>query len=539
MGRRWPAGARLRPAAARGGDRRNVVDRYRYWSLDAIVADLDTRRHGFHVAIENWQHDLNIGTVVRNANAFLAAEVHIVGRRRWNRRGAMVTDRYQHVRHHRRRGPRRLGRGGRTCRSSASTTCRRACRWRRSRCPRRCVLLFGQEGPGLSEPPHGMRRASCSIAQYGSTRSINAGVASGNRDARLDPAHGDTLIGPLPWVHGRSQSAVPVVAAGAAAGPHALRMEGATPGRRSAAAARGAAHRAGRSSSRRRRGCSPPRIALATGGRCRCGARGRCRSGWTVTGVGWVGDERSGVRATADRVQRPGPGRARPGGLRDRRRGARQSGRDPVRRHPWHRPRPVLRQRHRHDDRARQGPGGRLADPAVDGQVAADRCAYVGEAMGMWLYVVTWPAAAGYLLEEGLDLHDSPRMCQTDPSTARRRHIFTARRRRIRLGSAFGSMGSMSAWCTITVCRGTDTLSSPRRCVRRRGEGIDGMVKKSLPGEHCAPHFLRGLSAESAARFSSPSAAASWTLPPASGTSSPVWSPELHGGQRAYGHGWV
>src|SRR3712207_7851889 len=70
-----------------------------YWRREAVVADLDRRRHPFHVAIENWQHDFNIGTVVRNANAFLAAEVHIVGLRRWNRRGAMVTDRYQHVRH--------------------------------------------------------------------------------------------------------------------------------------------------------------------------------------------------------------------------------------------------------------------------------------------------------------------------------------------------------------------------------------------------------------------------------------------------------
>ena len=109
------------------GDRRNVVDRYRYWSMEAIVADLDTRRHDFHVAIENWQHDFNIGTIVRSANAFLAAEVHIVGNRRWNRRGAMVTDRYQHVRHHetrrRPRGvpPRAARRAGRRC--SASTTC--------------------------------------------------------------------------------------------------------------------------------------------------------------------------------------------------------------------------------------------------------------------------------------------------------------------------------------------------------------------------------------------------------------------------------
>ena len=96
----WPTGEQYDAELLAQGDRRNVVDRYRYWTLDAIRADLDTRRHDFHVAIENWQHDFNIGTIVRTANAFLAAEVHIVGNRRWNRRGAMVTDRYQHVRHH-------------------------------------------------------------------------------------------------------------------------------------------------------------------------------------------------------------------------------------------------------------------------------------------------------------------------------------------------------------------------------------------------------------------------------------------------------
>ena len=96
----WPEGEQYDARLLADGDRRNVVDRYRYWTLEAIRADLDTRRHDFHVAIENWQHDFNIGTIVRTANAFLAAEVHIVGNRRWNRRGAMVTDRYQHVRHH-------------------------------------------------------------------------------------------------------------------------------------------------------------------------------------------------------------------------------------------------------------------------------------------------------------------------------------------------------------------------------------------------------------------------------------------------------
>src|SRR3978361_1819223 len=96
----WPVGDHYDPELLANGDRRNVVDRYRYWRREAVIADLDLRRHGFHVAIENWQHDFNIGTIVRSANAFLAAEVHIVGNRRWNRRGAMVTDRYQHLVHH-------------------------------------------------------------------------------------------------------------------------------------------------------------------------------------------------------------------------------------------------------------------------------------------------------------------------------------------------------------------------------------------------------------------------------------------------------
>ena len=145
--------------AAGEGDRRNVVDRYRYWTLEAIVADLDTRRHDFHVAIENWQHDFNIGTIVRTANAFLAAEVHIVGHRRWNRRGAMVTDRYQHVRHHpTRRGPRGVPprAGGAPARHRQPA---RVAHLETMEMPRRVCFLFGQEGPGLSERrPRGLRR---------------------------------------------------------------------------------------------------------------------------------------------------------------------------------------------------------------------------------------------------------------------------------------------------------------------------------------------------------------------------------------------
>ncbi|SNY05544.1 TrmH family RNA methyltransferase [Paractinoplanes atraurantiacus] len=175
----WPTDERYDPELLANGDRRNVVDRYRYWRREAVVEDLDTRRHGFHVAIENWQHDFNIGTVVRNANAFLAAEVHIVGLRRWNRRGAMVTDRYQHVRHHptieeftgwaAERDLPVIGIDNLPGSRPMETTT----------LPQRCVLLFGQEGPGLSEAARGACSELFSIAQYGSTRSINAGVASG------------------------------------------------------------------------------------------------------------------------------------------------------------------------------------------------------------------------------------------------------------------------------------------------------------------------------------------------------------------------
>jgi tRNA G18 (ribose-2'-O)-methylase SpoU len=175
----WPADERFDPELLAHGDRRNVVDRYRYWRLEAIVADLDSHRHDFHVAIENWKHDLNIGTVVRNANAFLAAAVHIVGRRQWNRRGAMVTDRYQHVRYHQtiedfvawaaEAGLAVIGIDNLPGARPVETVT----------LPRRCVLLFGQEGPGLSDPARAACDALFSIAQYGSTRSINAGVASG------------------------------------------------------------------------------------------------------------------------------------------------------------------------------------------------------------------------------------------------------------------------------------------------------------------------------------------------------------------------
>jgi tRNA G18 (ribose-2'-O)-methylase SpoU len=173
----WPDDPRLDPELLAHGDRRNVIDCYRYWRVDAIVADLDARRHEFAVAIENWRHDLNIGTVVRTANAFLAAEVIIVGRRRWNRRGAMVTDRYQHVRHVPSIADLVASADGRTI--VAVDNLPGAVPIESVTLPRRSLFLFGQEGSGLTDEARDAADLVCSISQFGSTRSINAGVAAG------------------------------------------------------------------------------------------------------------------------------------------------------------------------------------------------------------------------------------------------------------------------------------------------------------------------------------------------------------------------
>ena len=174
----WPDDPRLDPELLASGDRRNVVDRYRYWRIAAIVADLDNRRHPFHVAIENWVHDLNIGTVVRNANAFLAAELHIVGKRRWNRRGAMVTDRYQHVRHHEDVAALAAWAEAAGLPIIAVDNVPGSVPVDRAELPEACVLLFGQEGPGLSPEAVAAASGVVEITQYGSTRSINASAAA-------------------------------------------------------------------------------------------------------------------------------------------------------------------------------------------------------------------------------------------------------------------------------------------------------------------------------------------------------------------------
>jgi tRNA G18 (ribose-2'-O)-methylase SpoU len=174
----WPADAHFDSDLLRDGDTRNVIDRYRYWSMEAIVADLDEHRHPFHVAIENWQHDMNIGSIVRSANAFAADTVHIIGRRRWNKRGAMVTDRYQHVMHH--ETVDEFATWGRAAGIPilAIDNVPGCVQLETYRLPKSCILLFGQEGPGLSPEAIAASEAVIEITQFGSTRSINASAAA-------------------------------------------------------------------------------------------------------------------------------------------------------------------------------------------------------------------------------------------------------------------------------------------------------------------------------------------------------------------------
>jgi tRNA G18 (ribose-2'-O)-methylase SpoU len=187
-----PDDPRYDPDLLRAGDTRNVVDAYRYWTREAIIADIDTRRHPLHVAIENFGSDANIGTVVRTANAFAVDTVHIVGRRRWNRRGAMVTDRYQRLRHHDSTAELLEFAAGAGLAVVAVDNVPGSQPLEHVTLPRECLLVFGQEGPGITPEASAGAELTISIAQFGSTRSINAGVAAGIAMHAWIRTHADT-----------------------------------------------------------------------------------------------------------------------------------------------------------------------------------------------------------------------------------------------------------------------------------------------------------------------------------------------------------
>ncbi|MDD7687136.1 MAG: TrmH family RNA methyltransferase [Actinomycetaceae bacterium] len=180
----WPRGADgavtepYDPQLLENGDRRNVIDRYRYWSMDAIRADLRAHSSALHIAIENLEHDLNIGSIVRTGNAFNVGAVHIVGRRKWNRRGAMVTDRYLDIMHH--PSPDDLAQWAREhdYHVVAVDNMEGSTQLEHTELPERCLLVFGQESTGISPELLATAEKFVYIPQFGSTRSMNVAAAA-------------------------------------------------------------------------------------------------------------------------------------------------------------------------------------------------------------------------------------------------------------------------------------------------------------------------------------------------------------------------
>lgn len=171
----------LDPELVKNGDIRNVADRYRCWTNEAIKADMQARATSLEIAIENLTHDFNMGTVVRNANAFNVRRVHIIGRKQWNKRGAMVTNRYLEVIHHPTVGDFMdfVAENLADYHLIAIDNQTGAQDLAKFDLPEKSLLIFGSESDGISEELLAKAEVMVQIEQLGSTRSVNVGVASG------------------------------------------------------------------------------------------------------------------------------------------------------------------------------------------------------------------------------------------------------------------------------------------------------------------------------------------------------------------------
>lgn len=159
-------------------DTRNVTDEFKGVPQAVIVAALDERQGDYlQIAVDNVTRDFNMGTIIRTANAFGVRHVHVIGRKQWNKRGAMMTDTYMHVHYHQTVGEFMQAITGKTL--VAVDNVPGATSLAATALPRNAVLLYGAEGPGIR--PELLQQAAqvVAIEQYGSTRSINVGVAAG------------------------------------------------------------------------------------------------------------------------------------------------------------------------------------------------------------------------------------------------------------------------------------------------------------------------------------------------------------------------
>lgn len=158
-------------------DPRNVVDEFKGLDHDDIVARLDTRGVELEIAIENLERDFNMGTIVRSANAFGIRTVHIIGSRQWNKRGAMMTDKYLNIRYH--RSVIEFVDATNQIPIIAVDNLPESLDIRDVTKHKSTILVFGAESSGLSADMLAAADHTVSIPQRGSTRSLNVGVAAG------------------------------------------------------------------------------------------------------------------------------------------------------------------------------------------------------------------------------------------------------------------------------------------------------------------------------------------------------------------------
>jgi tRNA G18 (ribose-2'-O)-methylase SpoU len=157
-------------------DTRNVTDEFRGKSVEKIKDTLRSRRTSLQIAIENVERDFNMGTIVRTANAFNVSAIHVVGRRQWNKRGAMVTDKYMDIYYHASVDEFVSAVHGEII---AVDNIKGSKNLAESALPKNAILVFGSEANGLSQTMIESASQLIQIEQFGSTRSVNVGVASG------------------------------------------------------------------------------------------------------------------------------------------------------------------------------------------------------------------------------------------------------------------------------------------------------------------------------------------------------------------------
>ncbi len=175
----WPTDERYDPELLEKGDARNVIDKYRYWTESAIIDNLDANGSSLEIAIENLERDFNMGTIVRNANAFGVRHIHVIGRRQWNKRGAMKTDTYLHIHYYPDASSFIAAMKRQRKQVIAVDIVDDAVPLEQITMSHQAVLVFGQEGPGLSHEMLSAADAVGMVSQRGSTRSMNVGVAAG------------------------------------------------------------------------------------------------------------------------------------------------------------------------------------------------------------------------------------------------------------------------------------------------------------------------------------------------------------------------